>query len=135
MHYSINRNSASRGNNVVWLVVLVAFVILGFLLFRSWGGDVGKGLDESVTIRGNFSCLPLKPEMEGVGCTLGIRDKEGMFYALDTSNIQDANTDLKAEDDIAVTGFVRPEEEINSSEWSKFDIKAIIKVNTLLRTK
>src|SRR5687768_6567587 len=90
--------------NAIWLVVLAALIIFGFLLFKGWDQVVNNEIDGMVTITGNFSCLPLK---EGVAtttaCTLGVRSRDGLHYALDISRIQDANSDLKAEDTIAVT--------------------------------
>jgi hypothetical protein len=121
--------------NAIWLVVLVAFIIFGFLLFKGWDQVVNEGIDGMVTVTGNFSCLPLKEEPEEEFCTLGVRSREGVYYALDVSRIQDANTDLSAEDTIAVTGTMKPESEIAGSEWEIFDISGIIQVNTLLRTR
>lgn len=122
--------------NAIWLVVLAALVIFGFLLFKGWDQIVNNEIDGMTTITGNFSCLPVK---EGVPsddeCTLGVRSREGLFYALDISRIQDVNTDLKAEDTIAVTGTLRAESEIQKSEWADYDIIGIVLVNTLLRTR
>jgi hypothetical protein len=121
--------------NAIWIVILAAFAIFGFLLFKGWDQVVNEGIDGMVTVTGNFSCLPLKEEVEEDVCTLGIRSRDGAFYALDVSRIQDANTDLSAEDTIAVTGTMKPEGEIAGSEWAVFDISGIIQVNTLLRTR
>jgi len=121
--------------NAIWLVILAAFVIFGFLLFKGWDQVVNEGIDGMVTVTGNFSCLPLKEVPEEEFCTLGVRSRDGSFFALDVSRIQDANTDLSAEDTIAVTGTMKPESEIPGSEWEIFDISGIIQVNTLLRTR
>src|SRR3989344_3093370 len=122
--------------NAVWLVVLLAVIIFGFLLFKGWDKVVNDGIDSMSTITGNFSCLPLKTGTDtSEDCTLGVRSKDGSYYALDISRIQDANTDLKAEDTIAVTGFVLPETATLGSQWSDYLVAGIIKVNTLLRTR
>ena len=122
--------------NAIWIVVLVAIAIFGFLLFKGWDKIVNDEIDGMVTITGNFSCLPLKVNVEkSEACTLGVRSREGLYYALDISRIQDANSDLKAEDTIAVTGTMKPKSEINSSNWSKYNITGVILVNTLLRTR
>lgn len=122
--------------NIVWLVVLVAVVIFGFLLFKGWDKVVNETVDRSSTITGNFSCLPLKDgTVPTENCTLGVKSRDGSYYALDISHIQDANTDLKADDTIAVTGFLQPESAVAGSEWSMYSVKGIIKVNTLLRTR
>lgn len=129
-------NESFFRKNAIWLVVLVALVIFGFLLFKGWDKIVNEEIDSMVTITGNFGCLPLK---EGVAapeiCTLGVRSRDGFHYGLDISRIQDANTDLKAEDTIAVTGTLKLESEIPTSEWADYDIMGIVLVNTLLRTR
>jgi hypothetical protein len=122
--------------NAIWLVVFIALVIFGFLLFKGWNKVVNDEIDSMVTITGNFSCLPLKNDITvSEICTLGVRSRDGLHYALDISRIQDANTDLKVEDTIAVTGTMKPDEEILTSEWIGYDIVGVIRVNTLLRTR
>lgn len=123
--------------NGVWLVVLLAVIVFGFLLFNGWDKIVNEKVDTMSTVTGNFSCLPLKPVVEksNDACMLGVRTTDGSSYALDISHIQDANTDLKVEDKIAVTGFVLPETEVPGTQWEDYDIRGIIKVNTLLRTR
>ncbi len=123
--------------NAIPLVVVAALVIFGILLVKGWGGIVNNEVDGMITVTGNFSCLPLTsgaiitPE----DCELGVRSRDGLHYALDVSRIQDANSDLKAEDTIAVTGFMKSPAEIPSSNWSEYTIAGIIQVNTLLRTR
>jgi len=122
--------------NAIWLVVLAAFVIFGFLLFKGWDKVVNDEIDGMVTITGNFSCLPLKEGAHASGtCALGVRSRDGLHYALDISHIQDANSDLKAEDTIAVTGTLKPESEVPVPEWADYNIAGVVLVNTLLRTR
>lgn len=135
-----NRGFVQR--NIVWVVVLAAVIIFGFLLFKGWDKIVNEEIDSKVIITGNFSCLPLRdsigPAPEATpdeDCALGVRSRDGQYYALDISRIQDANQDLKVEDTIAVTGTLRPIEDIPASEWANYNIAAIIRVNTLLRTR
>ena len=122
--------------NVIWLVVLAAIVIFGFLLFKGWDKVVNDEIDGMITITGNFSCLPFR---EGIKmsetCALGVRGRDGLFYALDISRIQDVNTDLKAEDTIAVKGTLKPEGNMPAPEWADYSIAGVIMVNTLLRTR
>lgn len=126
----------SNGGNVVWLVVLVAVAIFGFLLFKGWDKVVNEEIDKTTTITGNFSCLPLKTGVaDQSDCTLGVKSRDGLFYALDISRIQDANTDLKADDTIAVTGFLHQITEVTSGEWDSYNVAGVINVNTLLRTR
>ncbi|KKU50085.1 MAG: hypothetical protein UY47_C0004G0055 [Parcubacteria group bacterium GW2011_GWB1_49_7] len=122
--------------NIVWVIVLVAVIVFGALLFKGWDKIVNEQVDKSVTITGNFSCLPLKTgEILKDDCQLGVKSRDGLFYALDISRIQDANTDLKTDDTIAVTGFLQPIETVTSTEWSDYNVAGVIKVNTLLRTR
>lgn len=130
-------NKGPVRKNAVWLAVLLALVVLGFILFRGWDKVVNDGIDGMVTITGSFSCLPMKTvdaEEETV-CTLGVKSRDGLFYALDISRIQDANTDLKVEDTIAVTGRLQPVAEKPAPEWDDFNVTGVIMVNTLLRTR
>jgi hypothetical protein len=135
-HMNDFQNESFVRKNAIWLVVFVALVIFGFLLFKGWDKVVNEEIDSMVTITGNFSCLPHKTEIaKPETCILGVRSRDGLHYALDISRIQDANTDLKAEDTIAVTGTLKPEDEIPTSEWSNYDVSGIVLVNTLLRTR
>lgn len=122
--------------NIIWVVLVGAAVVLGLLL---WGGldkVVNDTVDNMTTITGNFSCLPLKDGSNSAeNCMLGVKSKDSSFYALDVSHIQDANTDLKAEDTIAVTGFLLPASEVDGTAWKIFSVAGVIKVNTLLRTR
>lgn len=127
-----NRGFLQR--NIVWIVVLVAVVIFGFLLFKGWDKIVNEEIDSKVTITGNFSCLPMKTPAPGDECNLGVKSRDGKFYGLDISRIQDANQDLKAQDTIAVTGTLQPDA-VNNPAWERYNIAGVIKVNTLLRTR
>lgn len=127
--------------NVIWIVVLLAIIVFGLLLFKDWDRVINDEIDGMVTITGNFGCLPLKaeealPTSDEEACTLGVRSRDGLHYALDISRIQDANTDLKVEDTIAVTGTVyESADHLMDPKWSSYDIKGVILVNTLLRTR
>ncbi len=129
-------NQSFARRNAIWLVVLAALAVFGFLLFKGWDKIVNDEIDGMVTITGNFSCLPVKAGVEvPETCTLGVRSRDGLHYALDISRIQDANTDLKAEDTIAVTGTLKPKSETPGPEWADYDITGVVLVNTLLRTR
>ena len=130
-------NQGFLRRNIVWMVVLLAVIVFGFLLFNGWDKIVNESVDSMSTVTGNFSCLPVKPTAKVAkdDCQLGVRTDDGSSYALDISHIQDANTDLKVEDKIAVTGFLLPETEVPGSQWANYDVRGIIEVNTLLRTR
>ncbi|MDP3875149.1 MAG: hypothetical protein Q8Q22_01350 [bacterium] len=129
-------NASFFKKNAIWLVVLIALGVFGLLLFKGWDKIVNNEIDGMVTITGNFSCLPLKEGVETLDtCALGIRSRDNLYYALDISRIQDANSDLKTEDTIAVTGTIKPESAVPAPEWANYDITGIVLVNTLLRTR
>lgn len=129
-------NQGFMKRNIVWLVVLAGAIVLGLFVFKGWDKVVNDTVDNMSTVTGNFSCLPLKDGTDpNTNCQLGVKSKDGSFYALDISRIQDANTDLKVDDTIAVTGFLLPAEEVNSASWEKYTVSGVIKVNTLLRTR
>lgn len=118
------------------LVVLAVALILVLFIYKGWDRVVNTEIDRAVVITGSFSCLPPKTAAAAEeGCVLGVKSRDGSYFALDISRIQDANTDLKADDTIAVTGRLLPESEIEGSDWEGFDIKSIILVSTLLRTR
>lgn len=122
--------------NLVAIVVIAVLVIFGYLFFKGFGQAVNDEIGGMTTITGHFSCLPLKEPAQDVNdCSLGIRSRDGSYYALNVSRVQDANIDLKAEDTIAVTGVIEPLESIDEPRWSEYDIAGVIKVNTLLRTR
>lgn len=130
-------NKGPVRKNAIWIIVLLALVVLGAILFKGWDKVVNDEIDDMVTITGSFSCLPMKTvePAEEAACTLGVKSKDGLFYALDISRIQDANTDLKVEDTIAVTGRMRLVSEKPAPEWEDFNVAGVIMVNTLLRTR
>ena len=129
-------NQSFLRRNAIWLVVFAALVVFGFLLFKGWDRIVNDEIDGMITITGNFSCLPVKAEIEASEtCTLGVRSRDALYYALDISRIQDANSDLKAEDTIAVTGTLKPENSALAPEWADYNIAGVVLVNTLLRTR
>ncbi|MBI1974682.1 MAG: hypothetical protein HYS51_02465 [Candidatus Zambryskibacteria bacterium] len=131
-------NGSFVRKNGIWLVVLAAFIVFGFLLFKGWDKVVNQEIDGKMeTVTGSFNCLPFKDgtSIDDTNCVLGVKSRDGFYYALDISHIQDVNTDLKVEDTIAVTGFIKPESEAATSQWTAFGIKGVIRVNTLLRTR
>jgi hypothetical protein len=132
--YQEYENRSFWKKNLIWIVAAVAIVIFGIILFTGWGKALNNSIDKTVTITGSFSCLPLKDTTASSSpvCELGLHSRDGMYYALDVSHIQDANINLKAEDTIAVTGVVKPQTALAGSKWDKYNANGIIQVNTLL---
>jgi hypothetical protein len=128
--------SGVNRRRAIILSIVAAVLIIGFLVYKGLDDVVNNEIDRTVVVTGSFTCLPTREgEKAERGCVLGVQSRDGSYYALDISRIQDANSDLKADDTIAVTGNLRPESEIKGSDWSSYDIKGIILVNTLLRTR
>jgi hypothetical protein len=120
----------------LWFIMLTVLVILGVVVFKGWDKVVIHEIDGTVIITGNFSCLPLKADVDkNKACALGVKSRDGLYYALDVSHIQDANSDLKVEDTIAVTGTLRPDTPEPRPEWADYDVKGVVLVNTVLRTR
>ena len=129
-------NSGVGKRRAIIIVVAVGLILAGLLMYKGWDNVVNTEIDRTIIVTGTFTCLPAKPDTEPQrGCVLGVKSRDGSLYALDISRIQDANRDLKADDTIAVTGTLRPDSEVPASDWASYDIKGIILVNTLLRTR
>src|SRR3989344_8622313 len=129
-------NESFFRRNAIWLVVLAALAVFGFLLFKGWDKIVNDEIYSMITITGSFSCLPLKTGVVAPKeCALGVRSRDGLNYALDISRIQDANSDLKAEDTIAVTGTLKLEGNMPAPEWADYSIAGVIMVNPLPRSR
>lgn len=134
----MNFSRAKHAEGRIMLIILVAAVIVvAVFLFKDWDNVVNNQIDGGiVTVRGSFTCLPLKDPAIGDPnkCALGLKSGND-YYALDTSRVQDANTDLKADDYIAATGTMRPKSDVPVTDWALYDVEGIIIVNTLLRTR
>lgn len=115
------------------LLVVVFLMILGY--DEIVNDDLGGG---KFTLTGTFDCMPLKDAVKerGEECVLGFKSGKGRYYGLDISNIQAADTDIKADEAIAVTGFLAPESATSTRRLSdQFEIEGVILVNSLLRTR
>ena len=122
--------------NKLAIVVLAVIVVIGFLIYKGADKVINSRIDGMTTITGNFTCLPLKDvEAEIKDCSLGIRSRDGSYYALNVSRVQDANIDLRAEDTIAVTGTLEPETSLSDPRWIDYNVRGVVQVNTLLRTR
>ena len=122
---------------LIIIVLAIAVLAIGFVMFKGWDRTINQEIDKMQTVKGRFSCLPPNDVGDGQerGCELGVESRDGSYYALDVSNVQDANRDLRAEDLIAVTGTITLMSATTSEMWRDYDIRGIIHVNTLLRTR
>ena len=55
-HMNNLENVSFFRKNAIWLIVLAALVVFGFLLFKGWDKIINDEIDGMVTITGNFGC-------------------------------------------------------------------------------
>lgn len=133
---------------IIYLAILI--VALGISLqIKSWvDNTVKKNTDTTTTetpatptptptsttttILGTFTCLPHagNPEVITLECAFGLKAATGEHYALDWADNARFNMDLPMDRQFLVTGLLTPIEAISTDQWSKYDIKGIIKVSS-----
>lgn len=124
-----------KENKAVAIGTAVVILIIIGLLIKSYAVKGPIPNEGSITVNGSFACLPFQDDAEQKGeCTLGVKDN-GNYYAIDISTISLAVTDLKADDNIVVSGNFVPFGQITSQEWKKFKVAGLINVESLTRGK
>jgi hypothetical protein len=99
--------------------------------------DPGLKPAEQTTLKGTWVCLPhqVTGGMETMECAYGIKTDDGKHYALDMSVVtlpNDLVASIQINDRVGVSGLVTPIEQIsNNTQWSKYDVRGIIKVSSL----
>jgi len=89
--------------------------------------------DQSVTVVGNMTCL-LHKDTTGpttLECAYGIASVEGVYYALDLSQVSSDVSSISFDQQIAVTGHLTPLAALSNNEWQKYDIVGIIQVESV----
>lgn len=88
-----------------------------------------------VTIKGKFSCLPHKDTSGPVTmeCAYGIKETStGNYYAIDISSPgPEGDATISGEGEIEIKGLLVPIEAVSSNTWQKYNIKGIIKVDSV----
>jgi hypothetical protein len=117
----------------------IAVIAVISLMVTGWDKVVNDEIDGGkFTLKGIFDCMPLKKEAKTdrpEECVLGFKSKRGLYYGLDISHIQVADSNIRANEPIAVTGFLAPKNATSTMKLSdEFDIVGVIQVNALLRT-
>ena len=93
---------------------------------------------QTVSMTGTYVCLPHKNTggIQTMECAFGMKSTDSKFYALDTSmDRSDAMETIKTQDTIKVEGTLVPIEDISTNQWQKYDIKGIIRVNTIIKVQ
>lgn len=81
---------------------------------------------QKINLEGEFICLPYIQNPGPVDdlCRFGISTIEGNFAL--TANLLEKNISNKIGDQIIISGYVTPIEEISSDVWKKYSVKGII---------
>lgn len=82
------------------------------------------------TISGTYICLPHTDTSgpQTLECALGLRATDGSYYALDFSQSQNAQFDLKTGDRFSAEGILTPVDDLDSGPWEKYPIKGVFKI-------
>ncbi len=139
-------------NKVVLGVIVVVLVVLGVTLF---GGDkeevenvnTGGNNEQSeevsvkprsgeVLVTGKFGCTPLKSGATPTAaqCVLGLMGDDGKFYALDTSNIESAASNIDGNSSLKIVG-VYTAINTSSEEAGVFKYDGVIAVRVMAENK
>ncbi len=131
--FSIKKEDQKK---VIYGVIGVAVLAVLLLIAGGWDKMVNDEIDGQVILKGEFACLPFKEKQKlPEECVLGFKSNRGDYYALDISRIQAADTDIKEDEAIAVTGALAGKAATSTQKLiDDFDIRGVIQVNTLLRT-
>lgn len=122
-----------KENKVVAIATAAIVLIIIVLLIKSYAVSGPVPTEGPITVTGEFACLPYNDDApESKDCTLGVKG-DGNYYAIDISTITLAVTDLKANEDIVVTGTFVPRDQVTAPEWRNYDIAGLINVDALTR--
>lgn len=87
---------------------------------------------KKVMLSGLYGCLPVRDEYAAEpnnGCKLGLFTNNGEYYALDTSVLEAKGADVFPTGILLnVSGMFTPLAEMDTSTWSKYQIKGVVKV-------
>lgn len=134
-------------SKLVWAVVVIVVVLVGWMLFKGDTAPVAgtPGENTEVTesaaqpragetaVTGKLACTPLKsgaaPKADE--CVLGLNGSDGKFYALDTSKVESAESGINAESDITVVG-VFTAVDADSEEAGIFKYDGVMAVRVMM---
>jgi hypothetical protein len=125
-------------------LIIIAIGILGLVFIRS---TQQKNALENLTaivnigggeakLTGRFACIPNRPNATStpvVGCILGLRGNNNLYYALDTRGASVISPTLSEDDIVTITGVLVPTEGVLNSDWDQFDLSGVIKVGNIAK--
>lgn len=138
--------SAWYKSKLVWLVVVVVVVVGAWAVVR--GNHAGAPANEEtnnqqatvdtnpkageVAIVGKLGCMPLKSGKAPVGdeCVLGLAGSDGMFYALNTSQIEAAGKGIEPNSTLKIVGKFTPVD-TKSEEAGVYKYDGVIAVRVM----
>lgn len=104
--------------------------------------DATKGayiaVPERRTVEGKYACLPYMDPTESETCALGLKARDGRYYALDFTILKasDIISRLVTGERVRVEGTFVPIEHLSSTDyWLAYDIEAIVRVTSLTELK
>lgn len=95
--------------------------------------ETGPASPDDVSVSGTAICLPHRDEHKRLlECAFGLRTEDGSNYAVDVTSINlGVLQDMESAERIAVAGTFVPLEAVASDQWLKYDIKGIIRAETM----
>lgn len=123
------------------LLVLLALIVGGFLLFRSGSNnDSNSSTDEStnvsevrsgeVEVKGAIACLPYRTVSAGQACVKAIKGDDGKVYALSSAEVRGVENTMSEGTKVTGIGTYQP---ANTSvdDGSAFNYDGVLVLRTL----
>lgn len=87
-------------------------------------------LPQRVTMEGDVACLPHKDTSgsQTLECAIGLKSKDGKYYALDTNLLSSMPPAYTTGDKIRANGIITPVEALSSDHWQKYNVTGIFSV-------
>jgi hypothetical protein len=130
----------------VWLAGILIILITGSLTFAMFnpisvppvaipqqtplGTPVTPG---KATLQGEYVCLPHRDTKgpQTLECALGVKAQDGNYYSLDMSAVTFPAGMINTGDAISVEGNLVPVEALSTDHWQKYNIKGIVRVESV----
>ena len=121
------------------IVVLIAVVVGGYLIFRGNGSDdtsvpkIDIASEElktgEIEVNGKIACLPYSSNIADESCVKGVKGDDGKMYALDSIAVKYAETDMKEGTKVVAIGTFEPANtSVNDSSVFVYDGVLVVRV-------
>ena len=127
--------------NTKHLTILLAILLIiagTLLVIRPTLAPQTTDLDptpQNVTLSGTYECLPhidkAGPQTEE--CAFGLRTDDGIHYAVNFGQSQNAAMQFRAGLYIQAEGFTVIKEALSTDQWAKYDMAGIFTITNLLQ--